>query len=146
MILTKPESSNHTHSTRNSLVKCCPRRQSEWENVLRTFLVKAEIKFRNNFETLPSYLFMKTYIANAIREKCLKSRHFLGRELHFYKFSLLLKIYFIAHDVWRNTQVKWYMMRTPPSFCVLNEFHIATMHSKFCRNCRAHTQGWAGLT
>jgi len=55
-----------------SLEKCCPRRQSEWENVLRTFLVKAEIKCRNNFETLSSYLFMETYNANALREKCLK--------------------------------------------------------------------------
>ena len=78
MMLTRPEGSSHTHSTRNSLEKCCPRRQSKWENALRTFLVKAEIKCRSSFEILSSYLFVETYIANSLRKNAFKIATFPG--------------------------------------------------------------------
>jgi len=69
MMLTKPEGSDHTHSTRNSLEKCCPRRESKWEKVISAFLMKAEIKCCSSFETLSSYLLTETYIADSFKEK-----------------------------------------------------------------------------
>lgn len=90
------------HSTCSSCATCCP-----WHSIKLPF---GTFEMRNPKWKLMSCLFINMYITLLIHFVVMWKKLWhprLGHYLHFLLFfPITISIFFIAHDVWKNTQIK----------------------------------------